>query len=78
MAGVAIPVSIYYGSGDSLADTTDIEQLLRELPNATLVGKHPIHKYAHLDFIWGLDAHEKMFPSIFAEIKTYAKHTTKK
>ncbi|XP_059181030.1 gastric triacylglycerol lipase [Centropristis striata] len=57
-----VPTALFSGGMDTLADPEDMAILLTQVSN--LVFHKHIEHWDHLDFIWGLDAPEEMFPSI--------------
>ena len=59
---MAIPVALFTGSDDWLADPKDVAGLIPKLPN---IACHTnIDYYDHLDFIWGIDAHKVVYQDI--------------
>ncbi|XP_065062854.1 lysosomal acid lipase/cholesteryl ester hydrolase-like [Rhopilema esculentum] len=67
------PVYAYSGGQDWLADPQDVKWLMSQVPH--LIKHRMIAKYNHLDFIWGEDAHSKVYHSI---IRTMAKYERQK
>jgi len=62
-------VTLYTGGNDILADPTDVQSLLKQLPN---VYRHVnISYYEHLDFIWAMDAAATCYNDIIATIKLF-------
>lgn len=57
-----VPTALFSGGQDTLADPKDVAVLLTQVSD--LVFHQHIDHWEHLDFIWGLDAPEVMFPSI--------------
>ncbi|XP_039990534.1 gastric triacylglycerol lipase isoform X2 [Xiphias gladius] len=57
-----VPTALFSGGQDTLADPKDVAMLLPQVSN--LVFHRHIEHWEHLDFIWGLDANEQMFPFI--------------
>jgi pimeloyl-ACP methyl ester carboxylesterase len=68
---IQIPTALFYGGNDALADPTDVETyLIPSLKN--LVLQHFEPTYAHLDFVWGVNACTKIYPSILQLLEKYS------
>lgn len=67
---VTVPTALFYGDQDDLADTTDVRTLLSLLPNIVFVNEQPT--YAHLDFVWGVNAKDLIYPSVVKLLNQYA------
>ncbi len=63
---MTVPVSVYWGGQDWLADPSDVMQLLPLLNNVGNIVE--LKDYDHLDFIWGLDAAKRVYQPIIDEI----------
>jgi len=68
-----LPIAIFYGSLDTLVSPWDTEDVIADLPYPPVLVKH-ITRYQHMDFIWGLLAHEEVYDEILPLLKEYTKN----
>jgi pimeloyl-ACP methyl ester carboxylesterase len=68
------PTAVFYGSNDALADPADIAFILEKVPKGVLVNVTEISGYAHLDFVWGLDAFTRLYPQVLEVIAQHQKN----
>ncbi|NXK27251.1 LICH hydrolase, partial [Arenaria interpres] len=66
---ISTPVAVWSGGRDKFADPKDMAKLLPRISN--LIYHEHFPSWGHLDFIWGLDATERMYWKI---IELMAKH----
>uniref|UniRef100_A0A8C3KR30 Lipase n=1 Tax=Calidris pygmaea TaxID=425635 RepID=A0A8C3KR30_9CHAR len=66
---ISTPVAVWSGGRDKFADPKDMAKLLPQISN--LIYHEHFPSWGHLDFVWGLDATEKMYLKI---IELMAKH----
>ncbi|KAF0885722.1 LIPG lipase, partial [Crocuta crocuta] len=57
-----VPIAVWNGGHDLLADPQDVDLLLSKLPN--LIYHKKIPPYNHLDFIWAMDAPQVIYNEI--------------
>jgi len=57
-----LPVALFAGGTDYLADPTDVQLLINQLPKAPSVHIEP--DYGHMDPLWGTNAYIKIYPLI--------------
>eukprot|EP00742_Colponemidia_sp_Colp-10_P002746 GILJ01002936.1.p1 GENE.GILJ01002936.1~~GILJ01002936.1.p1 ORF type:complete len:423 (-),score=58.58 GILJ01002936.1:189-1457(-) len=66
-----VPTAIFSGTEDALADTKDVLQLLSILPPGMVKMVHNEDTYDHLDFTWGENAAEKLYPLVIQHIMNW-------
>lgn len=66
---MAVPVAMFYGDNDFLADRTDVQYLLDNLPN--IVHQKELPNWNHVDFIIGTDAHQLLYTDILNIMSKY-------
>lgn len=67
MSALKVPMALYTGSKDWLADPMDVAGLLPKLNKTGYLFFHKnIDYYDHLDFVWGLDAHSVVYDDIIS------------
>jgi hypothetical protein len=59
---MTVPIAVWNGGHDILADPQDVAMLLPKLPN--LLYHKEILPYNHLDFIWAMDAPQEVYNEI--------------
>ncbi|RMC11565.1 hypothetical protein DUI87_11685 [Hirundo rustica rustica] len=67
---IKIPTAVWSGGQDTFADPEDMARLLPRITN--LIYHEDFPTWGHLDFLWGLDATEKMYLKIIELLKKYA------
>ncbi|NWT08930.1 LICH hydrolase, partial [Vireo altiloquus] len=67
---IKTPTAVWSGGEDKLADPKDMARLLPQITN--LIYHEHFPSWGHLDFLWGLDATEKMYMKIVELMKKYA------
>lgn len=65
------PTVIFSGTNDALADPQDVAWIVDQVPSSVLKASNIINGYAHMDFVWGLDAYSILYPQIVELIGQY-------
>jgi lysosomal acid lipase/cholesteryl ester hydrolase len=81
VSAINVAVHLYWGDNDILADPTDVQFLIKNLPNLkgapncwpetwphTCTGNNEMKDFNHLDFIWGLRAAGEVYTPIIQTI----------
>ena len=56
-----VPLALFTGGQDKLADPDDVMAMLHDLPADMIVEHHYEPSYEHLDFTWGVNAARKVY-----------------
>jgi len=72
IGNLTMPIALFSGSQDALADPTDVQRLISELPPSSVVFQRNDEDYAHMDFTWGLDTQTRIYPIIVQLLKKAA------
>ncbi|XP_040294243.1 lysosomal acid lipase/cholesteryl ester hydrolase-like [Bufo bufo] len=67
---MTVPTALWSGGNDWLADPLDVKLLIPKIKN--LVYQEEIPKWEHLDFIWGINAPQKLYKKILNFLKRHA------
>ncbi|XP_004440076.1 PREDICTED: gastric triacylglycerol lipase-like [Ceratotherium simum simum] len=67
LTDMTVPIAVWSGGNDWLADPQDVDLLLPKLPN--LIYHRKIPPYNHLDFIWAMDAPQEVYNEIISMMK---------
>jgi len=57
-------LALFDGDSDLFITKADIQSLLSEVPQENWIKHTTLHKYAHMDFVWGKDAHLRLYPDV--------------
>lgn len=68
---VTMPTALYSGTDDWLADPTDVNHLIKDLPQSTIIDQQVIVGFAHLDFVWSIYAAEKIYYPMLTHLNKY-------
>mmetsp|Transcript_107843 Transcript_107843/g.348102 ORF Transcript_107843/g.348102 Transcript_107843/m.348102 type:complete len:484 (+) Transcript_107843:23-1474(+) len=66
---IRVPVALFSGANDLLADHEDVARLMQDLRPGVVFRHLELGGYAHLDFIWASDAHRKLYPEVIQAIR---------
>lgn len=68
LSNITVPTALFYGSADLLGDPTDVQQLMDDLPDSTVVFQKEVTGFAHLDFTWGKDANTLVYADLMDQM----------
>ncbi|KAK2585097.1 hypothetical protein KPH14_008609 [Odynerus spinipes] len=66
---ITVPIALYYGDNDWLANVTDVLRLAKELRNVVDMYRIPYPKFNHLDFLWAKHAPELIYNRMLQTLK---------
>ena len=66
-----VPLAIFSGVQDILADPVDVERLLEALPPGAVVYTQSELSFQHIDFTWGLSSAERIYPAVLRLLREY-------
>jgi len=66
-----LPVALFYGTADELADPTDVAFLIGHLPSPPIYERE-LNNYAHLDYVWDITAYSDFYPEIVTLLQNAA------
>lgn len=64
LSRITTPLALFTGGQDRLADPLDTEYLREALAPGIVVASHREADYEHLDFVWGLNAKDRVYPHV--------------
>lgn len=70
-----VPIALFWGGQDRLADPADVQDLLETLPRRTVTFTHSELSFEHIDFTWGLSSAERIYPEILRLLELHADHS---
>ncbi|ESN97502.1 hypothetical protein HELRODRAFT_185901 [Helobdella robusta] len=62
LKNVHVPTYLFHGSHDKLSTPEDVKFIVENLPNLKNVTL--LQGYQHLDFVWGMDAHVRVYKTL--------------
>lgn len=72
LGAIRVPTMLVTGGLDALANPTDVKRLIAALPPTTIVDHLNIPQYDHIDFTWGLNAPQLVYPRVIQLLQKYA------
>ncbi|EGG25252.1 carboxylic ester hydrolase [Cavenderia fasciculata] len=67
----SVKVALFSGGMDELADPIDVSDLVKQLPSSSLLVWKIIPNYAHLDYVWAIDANTVIYQDVVQLIQKY-------
>ena len=70
ISALSVPTALFSGGNDFLADPRDVVWLESQLEPGVIVKNVFYDDYNHLDFVWGIDANERVYDHLIALVKS--------
>jgi len=70
LANFNVTTALFSGSHDLFADPTDVQTLISQLPYPPYY-QEEIQDYGHADFVWGMDAKDKLYPTVLSLLQQF-------
>jgi len=74
LSKLTMPIALYSGTNDYLADPTDVKTLEADLNPDIIISETVVQGFAHLDFTWGVHAQQYVYYPLLKEIQQYLGH----
>merc|ERR1719478_467978 len=65
-------LALWDGDKDLFVTSKDMSSLVAEVPKENWIKHTTMHNYAHFDFVWGKDAHTRLYPDIIKVLSSEA------
>ena len=70
---ITIPIASYWSLNDWLAHPIDVLKFHNEIPNLFDNYEVPFPEWNHLDFLWGIDAHDLVYSRVMENLEKFRK-----
>jgi len=71
LANITTPTALFFGKDDYLGDPTDVQRILEETKPGVVVYSAMQNNFAHLDYTWGVDAHQYVYAGVVNIMQHY-------
>lgn len=72
LSSFPVPTALFSGGRDDLADPDDVKILLGMLPSDQVILSNYEAEYDHMDFVWGVNAYQKIYLQVIKTLQKYA------
>eukprot|EP01126_Amoeba_proteus_P065947 TRINITY_DN9464_c0_g1_i1.p1 TRINITY_DN9464_c0_g1~~TRINITY_DN9464_c0_g1_i1.p1 ORF type:complete len:257 (-),score=49.38 TRINITY_DN9464_c0_g1_i1:120-890(-) len=72
LSALKLPVALYYGGDDTLADPLDVERIINSVSPEHVVQVQFVPSYAHLDYTWGYDANVFVYQDVLKQLEKFS------